>query len=244
MEILQQSLPLRRFCRSRALKIETLSQIRVEASDSNAHIQYLEVMGSTVTTTELIQQIDAIVARKDALIAGLNSEQMSWRPQVGRWSILECLDHLNRSDIMYLRGMRVVFERERQNASLPPKAFRLGFLARQILHYLEPPPRLKMPAPRSVFPPEGLVPAGVVAEFNRFHLDLRGFVLDASGVDMGAIRFPSPMSSLLKLNLAEGCAIIAGHDRRHLWQAEQVRKHTHFPVSDSPGQADVGAASP
>lgn len=195
-------------------------------------------MGSTVTTTELIHQIDANVAHKDTLIAGLSPEQMSWRPETGRWSILECLDHLNRSDIMYLRGMRVVFERDRHNASLPPKAFRLGFLARQILRYLEPPPRLKMPAPRSVAPPPGLVPAEVETEFNRLHLDLRGFVLEASGVDMGAIHFPSPMSSLLKLNLAEGCAIIAAHDRRHLWQAGQVRNHPDFP-----GLGDVTAMS-
>ncbi|MCC6262208.1 MAG: DinB family protein [Bryobacterales bacterium] len=192
-------------------------------------------MGSTVTTTELIHQIDAIVARKDSLIAGLNPEQLLWRPQPGRWSILECLDHLNRSDILYLRAMRVVFERDRHNASLPPKAFRLGFLGRQVIRYIEPPPRLRVPAPRSITPTGTLSPVEVEAEFRRLHLDLRGFVLEASGVDMGAIRFPSPISSLLKLNLAEGCSIITAHDRRHLWQAEHVRHHPRFPVSGNAG---------
>ncbi|MCL4782355.1 MAG: DinB family protein [Bryobacterales bacterium] len=196
-------------------------------------------MGNTVTTTELIHQIDVIVARKDSLMEGLTTEQKSWRPQAGRWSILDCLEHLNRSDAMYLRAMRVVFERDRHNASLPPKAFRFGFIGRQFLRYIEPPPRFRMPAPRSIVPPEGLNAAEVEAEFNRLHLELRGFVLDAGGVDMGAIHFPSPMSSFLKLNLAEGCAIITGHDRRHLWQAEQVRAHRDFPRS---GDADPNLA--
>lgn len=185
-------------------------------------------MGNSVTTTDLIDQIDTLVARKDALVLGLSPEQKSWSPHAGSWSILECLDHLNRTDTMYLRAMRVTFERDRHNASLPPKAFHLGFLGRLFIHYLEPPPRLKTPAPRSVVPPEGLNAAEVEKEFNRLHLDLRGFILEASRLDMGAIHFPSPMTSLLKLNLAEGCSIITAHDRRHLWQAEKVRRHPRF----------------
>jgi hypothetical protein len=46
---------------------------------------------------------------------------------------------------------------------------------------------------------------------------------------MGSISFASPMASLLKLNLADGCVILLAHDRRHLWQAEKVRQHPSFP---------------
>lgn len=188
-------------------------------------------MKNTVTATELKSQIDAIVAQKDALVAGLNANQKSWRPQDGAWSIAECLDHLNRTLTVYLRPMRVTFERERHSASLPPKGFRLGFLGRKFVQLLEPPYRLKVKAPKSVVPPSNIDPFEVEAEFNRLRLDLRGFLLEASGVDMGGIRFASPMASMLKLNLAEGCAIALAHDRRHLWQAENVRNHPLFPAS-------------
>ena len=186
-------------------------------------------MGNTVTTTELVDQIDAVAARKDSLMEGLTQEQKTWHPQAGRWSILDCLEHLNRSDALYLRAMRVVFERDRHNASLPPKMFRLGFIARQMIRYLEPPPRFRMPAPQSIMPPAGLRPLEVESEFNRLHLELRGFVIEAGRVNMGAIHFASPISSLLKISLAEGCSILCAHDRRHLWQAEQIRSHRDFP---------------
>ncbi len=198
-----------------------------------ARTKHLGDMGNTVTTTELTNQIDAIVARKDTLILGLNPEQKSWRTHAGSWSVIECLEHLNRTNAMYLRAMRVAFERDRHNTSLPPKAFRLGFLGRQFVRYLEPPVHLKTPAPRSVIPPEGLNDVEVETEFNRQHLELRGFILEAGRLDMGAIRFPSPMSALLKLNLAEGCSIITAHDRRHLWQAERVRNHPEFPIAQT-----------
>lgn len=193
--------------------------------------QSFQDMANRVSATELTEQIDEIAARKDTLVRGLNREQKSWRPQAGSWSILECLDHLNRADALYLRAMRVTFERDRHNASLPPKAFHLGYLARLMLHILEPPYRMKTPAPRSIVPSGNLDPEAVEAEFNRLHLDLRGFILEAGRVDMGALRFRSPMSSLIRLNLAEGCALIAAHNRRHLWQAEQVKQRPEFPAS-------------
>jgi hypothetical protein len=186
-------------------------------------------MSKTVTTAELTQQIDAVVARKDKLVEGLTSEQALWRPQPGSWSIAECLEHLNRTTTLYLKLMRVTFERERHNASLPPKAFRLGFLARRFARILEPPYRVRVKAPTAVVPQSSLDIVEVNAEFNRIQLDLRGFVLEASRVDMGSISFASPMASLLKLNLADGCVILLAHDRRHLWQAEKVRQHPSFP---------------
>ena len=189
-------------------------------------------MPKTVTTTELTQQIDAVVARKDSLLRGLSQTQALWRPQPGAWSIAECLDHLNRTSSMYLKLMRVTFERERYNASLPPKAFRLGYFVRKFASYLEPPYRVKVKAPQSVAPDSDLDLPQVNAEFDRLRLDLRGFVLEAGRVDMGAIAFSSPFASILKLNLAEAAVIMLAHDRRHLWQAENVRNHPAFPQGE------------
>jgi hypothetical protein len=189
-------------------------------------------MSKTVTTTELTQQIDAVVARKDSLLRGLSQTQALWRPQPGAWSIAECLDHLNRTSSMYLKLMRVTFERERHNASLPPKAFRLSFFGRKFAGYLEPPYRVKVKAPQSVVPESQVELGQVNAEFDRLRLDLRGFVLEAGRVDMGAISFASPFASILKLNLAEASVIMLAHDRRHLWQAENVRQHPQFPQAE------------
>lgn len=187
-------------------------------------------MSRSVTTTELTTQIDAVVARMETLVRGLSQDSLAWRPRPDSWSIIECLDHLNRTVSIYLKSMRVAFERERHNASLPPKAFRVGIIGGQFARFLDPPYRVKSKAPQGILPPSNLKKSDVEAEFYRLRLELRGFLLEASRVDMGAIRFPSPLAGILKLNLAEGCLIMAAHDRRHLWQAENVRKDPSFPV--------------
>ncbi|MCZ2152825.1 MAG: DinB family protein [Bryobacterales bacterium] len=188
-------------------------------------------MQNRVSAVELTEQIDEIVARKEALVAGLSQAQKSWRPSPGAWSILECLDHINQADAVCLRAMRVTFERDRHNASLPPRTFRLGYLARLLLYFVEPPYHIKTPAPHSLAPSASLSPETVETEFTRLHLDLRGFILEATRVDMGVLRFRPPMSPLIRLNLAEGCSLLAAHDRRHLWQAEKIKQHLSFPAS-------------
>jgi hypothetical protein len=88
---------------------------------------------------------------------------------------------------------------------------------------------VKVKAPQSVVPESQLDLSQVSVEFDRLRLDLRSFVAEAGRVDMGAIKFSSPFASILKLNLAEAAVIMLAHDRRHLWQAENVRQHPQFP---------------
>jgi hypothetical protein len=35
------------------------------------------------------------------------------------------------------------------------------------------------------------------------------------------------------VRVATGLRVIVAHNRRHLWQAEQVKKHPQFPASTS-----------
>jgi hypothetical protein len=51
----------------------------------------------------------------------------------------------------------------------------------------------------------------------------------ASGLDLERIKVPAPGLGPVKLNLHVTLAWIAAHQRRHLWQARQVRAHPAFP---------------
>jgi hypothetical protein len=51
----------------------------------------------------------------------------------------------------------------------------------------------------------------------------------ASGLRLSKIKVNSPASPLIKLTLEEAIALMAAHERRHLWQARQVRNHPDFP---------------
>jgi hypothetical protein len=46
----------------------------------------------------------------------------------------------------------------------------------------------------------------------------------ANGLDLGRVKFVSPLASVLKMNLLAPFAVIAAHQRRHLWQGWRTRK--------------------
>lgn len=51
----------------------------------------------------------------------------------------------------------------------------------------------------------------------------------ARGLDLGRLRVTSPVSRLLRIPLGSYLRISVAHERRHLWQAEQVTVAAGFP---------------
>jgi hypothetical protein len=43
------------------------------------------------------------------------------------------------------------------------------------------------------------------------------------------VKITSPLASFLKFRLGAAFGIVIAHDRRHLWQAQQVRHAEGFP---------------
>ena len=43
----------------------------------------------------MLAQIEAIKAEGQAVTAGLSDDQLNWHPAEGRWSVLDCIEHLN-----------------------------------------------------------------------------------------------------------------------------------------------------
>jgi hypothetical protein len=52
----------------------------------------------------------------------------------------------------------------------------------------------------------------------------------AEGIDWARARVVSPASRFFRLPFAAYVAFLLAHDRRHLWQAREVRNHPAFPA--------------
>jgi len=88
---------------------------------------------------------------------------------------------------------------------------------------VEPPPRFRVKAP-GVFRPGPATPlAGTLEEFVALQEHFQQRLHDAEGLHLRRIRVPSPAFRRLKIGLGAAFAVIAAHQRRHLWQAQQVR---------------------
>jgi DinB superfamily len=174
-------------------------------------------------------QIDNIKEDAEELSAPLNNGQFNWRSAAGRWSISECLAHLNVVDGQDIPSIEAAIERARNAGLLGNGPFRYGWLSRKFVQMNEPPVKLKIKAPKLYVPPPDQPKEKVIVEFVAIHDRLKELIRSANGLDLARIKVPTPLGKLVTFSLGQRFALITAHDRRHLWQAWQARKHPGFP---------------
>jgi hypothetical protein len=163
------------------------------------------------------------------LVRALSDEQLNWRPGPGRWSIGECLMHLAISTNAALPAIDRAIAHAQQRAWPAAGPYHYGWFTRWMVQSMEPPPRRRMGTFRIFTPPSTPVQRDQVL---RALTESRGHLLErtraADGVNLKRAIVVSPVSRLVRMPLGGHFAFLAAHDRRHLWQARQVRQASGF----------------
>ncbi len=164
-------------------------------------------------------------ARSAALLDGLDDRALNWSPAPGRsWSIAQCLDHLTISNTVYLDAMRPAIEQLQRDNRRRQRPIAAPLLGRLFVWSLEPPVRVKMPAPGKIAPPpEPKLKNEVWPAFLDI-LSERDRLLEACvPFDLNGTVFTNPFFKQWKLTVGTGWLVLGAHDRRHVWQAENIR---------------------
>jgi hypothetical protein len=183
----------------------------------------------------LITEIFANVSHAESLTQGLANEQFNWRPGPGRWSIAQNLGHLNAVNGSDLTPLRKAIEEGRSRQRTGEGPFTYGLLSNKWVAAAEPPVRRKRKAPKSYEPPAAAAdPVTTLAEYRRISGEMRQLVQASAGLNLARVKttlptLPAVWRAIFKMPLGARLALLAAHDRRHLWQAEEVRQHPEFP---------------
>ena len=174
---------------------------------------------------DVLNQIDSADRAADVLVEGLSDTQFHWQPNEGRsWSIGQCLEHIGNINDLYGSAVRSGVDSARSKGwrrTGPIKSSRAGewFIASQ-----EPPVKRRLRAPSSVLPQSTKSRTDVLAHYHDAHKRIRELIADCADLDVNRAKFTNPFLSLIKVRVGTGLRIIPAHDRRHLWQADQVRR--------------------
>lgn len=183
---------------------------------------------------DFVRQFEDIKEDARSLVTDLDDAQLTWRLGPERWSIGECLSHLNVTVDLYLPVIEKAIDYATSHGIVPKGPFRLGLVWGWLLRRLEPPARWKIKTLEVFEPPEEVQSKGDLEE--RF-LFLRGQLIErirrSGGVDLRRTRLVSPASKLVRMNLGQCFGLISTHDRRHLWQARRVMDAPGFPKAGS-----------
>jgi hypothetical protein len=160
------------------------------------------------------------------LASALTEERAHWRPAPSAWSVVECLDHLTVTSRVYLAAMQPAADRASARGLRRRGEARPGLFGRWFIRTLEPPvkPRYKGTAPRQIQPGTSLTLSDTVGRFHASQDEVRAFLWRYADLDLAGVTFPNPFVRGIRFSLATGLHVIAAHERRHLWQAWQVRR--------------------
>lgn len=180
---------------------------------------------------QLEREFRECAERARRLLDGVDAASFAWKPAADRWSIGECLAHLDATGKAY--GAYVDRKMEKARAAglvARPGSFRYGVVERLVMWALEPPVRgLRVKAPSMVVPPADVAMEQVVPAFLALQETWIERLRRADELDGAAVRVAAAPSPMLKLSLAGALATMAAHQRRHLWQAEQVKATPGYP---------------
>jgi len=181
------------------------------------------------TPAELIAELDRQSAQAQSLAGGLSDAALNWQPNGGKgWSVLQCLDHLAIMNAKYVKALgEAVANNEDQLEPRKKPIQPSGWFTRWFVSTEEPPPKFKLPAPKQLAPPSALTGA-VVEEFRELQKQLADFLRQWGDADLNDLQVKNPLAPI-QLKADTVLLLVSYHNRRHLWQAEIVKKHAEFP---------------
>jgi hypothetical protein len=185
----------------------------------------------------LTEELDSIPRRAQGVAAGLTPDQLARRPEPAKWSIAECLAHLNTTAWVVQRFMSKGVERGKKEKIFGKEPFKLGPKGKLLIWIATPPPKFRLRAPKAVAPPVKIAnPAGVLPEFMRAQDEWERLLREAEGLDLSRIKV-GPRFSPFRCRLSAAFPWMMAHQRRHLLQAENVKRQILSAASSATAKA-------
>ena len=179
-------------------------------------------------------QFEQIAKDADALVTPLSDEQFTWYPGPDRWSIAQCLEHLNATARTYLAHLDEGIADAIRRGLYGEGPFTYAWMGRAMVALAEPPGRLRTKAPAGLQPGAQRRRAEIMAAFRAYQVQFVDRLRQANGLDLGRARVRTPVVPWLRMSLGSGFAVMAAHERRHLAQARRVAGTPGFPPAATP----------
>ncbi|GAB2946361.1 DinB family protein [Hymenobacter coalescens] len=175
-----------------------------------------------MTPNAFLLQLQANVRRLQALVdtelAPLPDATLNAQPGPGRWSVLECLEHLNR----YARYYLPAFERALAPQGSTGAAIRYSWLGRKSLDIVRPGTGKPSKTVKHMNPGGSPLSRATLTEFLAHQARLLALLAAAHTADLNRRAVPVEFFRLLKLRTGEALEFVVLHEERHVEQARRT----------------------
>jgi hypothetical protein len=182
--------------------------------------------GSDLATelSELVIQFENSKKEFIDLVKGIDEGQFNKRPEAGAWSMAECADHLIVTGKDYTKQIENGLKKAEHKKFKLKGPYKISWIGRSFIKNIEPPVKRKFKNPVRWMPDSKLTFQKVYDEYLALQDRYVDLLKRSIGLDIMKVKLPSPATSLLRFSIYEMFHVNAAHQRRHLWQAKNVKK--------------------
>ncbi|MES2766342.1 MAG: DinB family protein [Bacteroidota bacterium] len=174
---------------------------------------------------EYQRQITEIKNYAKNLLKDLSESDFNKQPSTGGWSVGECFEHMNILGRGYVANLQKAVAEGRKKGLTGSGKVKYGFFAKKFISSMEPPYKMKLKTTSAMQTKDkNLSKEKVLAEFLKIQDEMLEILKSAQGLDFKKITAPSMFFRFFKMNVGEWLGSMASHERRHLWQASNVKK--------------------
>lgn len=149
----------------------------------------------------------------------LSDEELNFKSTSKSWSILECLEHLNRYGAFYIPEIKQRIEQ----SSYKSEDFKSGWLGNYFSNMMLPREKLnKMKTFNYMNPVGSKLSREVIEVFSNQQKEILGLLDKARKVSLTKTKTSISITRLLKLRLGDTFRVVIYHNLRHVVQAEKV----------------------
>ena len=182
-------------------------------------VQPVAVPAAARQFESLLQQIEDATRKAKALTAGRSQADLTTSLEANSWSVAQCLDHLAQTTNVFLPVISAATGRAPRLGR--NRRLRTGAMTQMLIRNLEPPYRLRFKALKAIVPQRQDF-ASAWNAFEESQLRLAETIQSSVGLALDEVRIESPVYARVSYNVYGAFRMLAAHQRRHLWQIEQI----------------------
>jgi hypothetical protein len=176
-------------------------------------------------TTDLLNQFKtqtrSIISTVESKFSTLPDDQLNFKPEAKRWSILECFEHLNLYNQYYLSSAEWAADKA---TSASVQEMKYTWIGKKSIAMMHPTNVKKQKTFKHMIPAKSHLTRDVLATFLNDQQRILRLIERATLVNVTKSAVPVEFFKLLKMNIAETIEFILVHEERHLHQAERASK--------------------
>jgi hypothetical protein len=173
---------------------------------------------------EIGAEFNSALQRLHELRTKVPASAWKQRPAPERWSPGECVAHLNLASRMMVPLVRAGIDEARRSRAPVPQRYRRDLMGWLLWKGLGPGKGFKTKAIPAWVPSGDAEPDTLVTEFERWQEEQIACVRESDGLPIHAVKITSPVDARARYSVFSALSIMARHQHRHLWQAEQAAR--------------------